>query len=349
MSKYTTELRYICEWEAGLDESKGYNDTAAIIESARPKIFSFSYPIFDSAYKPTLETKILRHFYTREICAETYGRWKLFLEAKMNEIMPYFNQLYASEALEFNPLYDADYYKEGENSGTETGTRTGERDYTNATTGEDTVTKERDESHTLSGTDTLTMNRTDKTTLSGTDTKTTEGTESEDTETQSRDLWSEWDLYSDTPQGGIAGIQGAEDPPSLVDNGYLTNARHVLHDGAGTEATGGSTKETNSETTTEYGKVSETKKTGTEATQYGKKNTIDIGDTETTEYGRTLTHDEDTSESSSKSKAGEYSDHIYGRLGGRTGAELLLEYRKTFLNIDMQIIASLEPLFMQLW
>lgn len=108
MSKYTTELRFICEEKAGLKGSVGYDKVAEVIEKARPKIFSFNYPIFDPAYKSVLETKILRHFYTREICAETYGRWKLFLEDKMNLIMPYYNQLYKSALLEFNPFYDVD-------------------------------------------------------------------------------------------------------------------------------------------------------------------------------------------------------------------------------------------------
>lgn len=108
MSKYTTELRFICEQLAGYDESQPYSKTSAIIEVARPKIFDFSYPIYDNNYKGVLETKILRHYYTREICSETYARWKMFLEERMNLIMPYYNQLYNSTLLEFNPFYDVD-------------------------------------------------------------------------------------------------------------------------------------------------------------------------------------------------------------------------------------------------
>lgn len=108
MSKYTTELRFICETYAGYTESQGYNKVSEIISKSRAKVFDFPYPIFDEAYRSVLETKIIRHFYTREICAETVGRWKLFLEAEMNEIMPYFNKLYTSELLKFNPLYDVD-------------------------------------------------------------------------------------------------------------------------------------------------------------------------------------------------------------------------------------------------
>ena len=68
------------------------------------KIFNFDYPIFDEEYRPILEEKITRHFYFREIGFETVGRFLYHLETKMNEIMPYYNQLYESTRLEFNPL-----------------------------------------------------------------------------------------------------------------------------------------------------------------------------------------------------------------------------------------------------
>ena len=108
MSKYTTEVRYICENAAGYKESKGYSDVDKIIEDSIPSIFSFDFPIFDDNYRNVLCTKILRHYYTREIGFETVGLWKLKLQTKLGEVMPYFNQLYKSELLKFNPLYDVD-------------------------------------------------------------------------------------------------------------------------------------------------------------------------------------------------------------------------------------------------
>lgn len=117
MSHYTTEVRYICETYAELSESQGYSKVDEIIAKSRAKVFDFDYPIFDEAYRSVLETKILRHYYTREICAETVGRWKLFLQATMNEIMPYYNQLYESELIKFDPLRDVDLYTEHEKNG----------------------------------------------------------------------------------------------------------------------------------------------------------------------------------------------------------------------------------------
>ena len=128
MSTYTTEVRYICEAAAGLDHSVDFDQIDAVITKAAPKIFNFDFPIFDESYRIILEKEILRHFYTREICEETVGLWKLRLWDKLALIMPYYNKLYLSETLKYNPLYDVDYTRtsntqssgESANQGSET-------------------------------------------------------------------------------------------------------------------------------------------------------------------------------------------------------------------------------------
>lgn len=128
MSMYTTELRFICENYAGLTESTGYSNVEQVIAGALPKLFDFDFPIFDEEYRTVLETKIVKHYYTREISEETVGLWKLRLNAKMNEIMPYYNKLYTAWADEFNPLYDTDittqHTLDNESSQTTTGKST---------------------------------------------------------------------------------------------------------------------------------------------------------------------------------------------------------------------------------
>lgn len=118
MSKYTTEVRFICENSAGLNESEGADNVDSILDKCWNKVFNFDFPIFDENYRQVLCRKILKHYYTREIAHETVGRWKLALNAKLNEIMPYYNQLYKSELLEFNPFYDVDLTRSREGSGT---------------------------------------------------------------------------------------------------------------------------------------------------------------------------------------------------------------------------------------
>lgn len=44
-----------------------------------------------------------------------------------------------------------------------------------------------------------------------------------------------------------------------------------------------------------------------------------------------------------------YIKRIVGNNAGRTDAQMLKEFRETFLNIDSSIIEELEPLFMQIW
>ncbi len=120
MSKYTTEVRYICEVAAGLKESEGLDSVDQIIKTAAPKIFDFDYPIFAEEHRATLQEKILLNYYTREIGFETVGLWKLKLMSKMRNIMPYYNKLYESTLMEFDPLTDTKIVKD--HSGTHMGT-----------------------------------------------------------------------------------------------------------------------------------------------------------------------------------------------------------------------------------
>lgn len=197
MSKYTTQVRFICEQASGLDESKGYNDVNEVIANARTKIFNFNYPIFDDNYKSVIETKILKHFYTREIGAETVGLWKLWLDTKMNEIMPYYNKMYESARIDFNPLFDVDLTTT--HSGSDGGQRndTGNSNNTRANTGDSETT-----------------------------------TVAHDTDSRNH-----WNYYNDTPQGGINGLEsltyltnathdtdsGSENRNSTTNNEYTDN------------------------------------------------------------------------------------------------------------------------------
>lgn len=224
MSKYTTELRFICEHDAGLYESKGYNNVNEILTACHSNVFNFNYPIFDENYRAVLECKILKHYYTREICAETVGLWKLFLDARMNEIMPYYNKLYESELIEYNPLYDTDYTREMDRDGSE----------------DSTVNKASIDTHTGTITDAGTRANTRTNNLTATSRDT--GTDAKSS--TSREKNDHWDYYSDTPQGTVQ---------NLDDLRYLTNARHITDDGNGSQA---------SETIT-YGKTNTLTNTGT--------------------------------------------------------------------------------------
>ena len=53
-----------------------------------------SYPIFDENYRDTLNQNILYHYYENEIGFETAPLFRFYLNQKLNEIMPYYNELY---------------------------------------------------------------------------------------------------------------------------------------------------------------------------------------------------------------------------------------------------------------
>ena len=53
-----------------------------------------SYPIFDENYRNTLNNNILYHYYENEIGFETASLFRFYLNQKLNEIMPYYNELY---------------------------------------------------------------------------------------------------------------------------------------------------------------------------------------------------------------------------------------------------------------
>ena len=59
-----------------------------------------------------LNNKILNYYRFREIGQETFGRWLFELETALNEIMPYYNQLFYSADQDFNPIYNVDYIRD---------------------------------------------------------------------------------------------------------------------------------------------------------------------------------------------------------------------------------------------
>lgn len=108
----------MCEAYLNKQSHAQFQEIDDVIGQSIPLVFNFTWPIFDENYRVPLESKILKQFWTREIGTETTGEFKLYLCNKLNKIMPYYNQLYKSALLEFNPLYDVDYqrtYKKTEN------------------------------------------------------------------------------------------------------------------------------------------------------------------------------------------------------------------------------------------
>ena len=94
MSKYTTELRFICESNSGFTTEELPDKTPdEIIEAARENIFTFAWPAYNNIWKKEIESFILKKYYTREIAFETVGLWKLKLNTRLNEIATKYNYI----------------------------------------------------------------------------------------------------------------------------------------------------------------------------------------------------------------------------------------------------------------
>ena len=66
------------------------------------------YPIFDENYRDGLTGRICDHFMVREIGFETVELFRLKMRSHMNNVMPYFNKLYESERIVFDPMHTID-------------------------------------------------------------------------------------------------------------------------------------------------------------------------------------------------------------------------------------------------
>ena len=109
MSRYTTTIKTICESITG--EQVNFKNYKTVVEQSIPFIF-LNFPIFKEDYKNGLCAKILEHYFYYEIGVETVGQWKMRLNTKLNEIMPYYNKLYLSELIKFDPFINVDYTEE---------------------------------------------------------------------------------------------------------------------------------------------------------------------------------------------------------------------------------------------
>jgi hypothetical protein len=105
MASYTTELRTIIEAHSQFEPNL---TTRERIEIGRKKLFDFSYEMFDDSYKAVFETNFIRNFYMREIGFETEELFKFYLETWIRINMPYFNKMFESELIEYNPLFNVD-------------------------------------------------------------------------------------------------------------------------------------------------------------------------------------------------------------------------------------------------
>lgn len=231
MAKYTTLVRSICEVNSGLDESVGARQVDDVISKSWNKIFTSNVSFFDENYRAVICSKILKHYYMYEIGAETAGLWIFWMNRRLEEIMPYYNQLYESEKLKFEPLTDVKFTREFD--------RTSDTKKESASNGS--------------------------------------GNSSQNSSSREK--------FADTPQGSLTDV---------LNGNYLSSA------------------------------------------------TVSDGDI-------SANYEDNSNTNGSENLVDHYIESVMGKQGGKGYAEMLQEFRGTFLNIDMMVIEEFEDLFMGLW
>ena len=105
MAVYTMQLRTYIEKFSQYEDNLSLEER---IEIGREKLFDFDYPLFSENYRKQFETNIINEFYMREIGFETEGLFKRRLQHWLNVNMPYFNKLFESELMKYDPLSNSE-------------------------------------------------------------------------------------------------------------------------------------------------------------------------------------------------------------------------------------------------
>ena len=107
MSKYTIELRKIIEYE-GRETVENYFKDYCINNYLRPNEVE-SILNANIWSKDRLASKIVDHYYMREIGYETIGLFKHYAKIYMREIMERYLPLIYSNSINYDPLVNVDY------------------------------------------------------------------------------------------------------------------------------------------------------------------------------------------------------------------------------------------------
>lgn len=101
-------------------ESQEKTKIRNLAKATHEKIFDFEYPLSSEVSKEDFECQILNHYIMRRIGFDTFTAFQLYLENKLNEILPFYNKMFDSLA-DFNLFNDGevitrDTTEEGETS-----------------------------------------------------------------------------------------------------------------------------------------------------------------------------------------------------------------------------------------
>lgn len=342
------------------------------------EVVSSGYPIFNEwwntfipEHKKTLERKIEHAYWFNQICVDSVDRFKFYINTKLERIMPYYNKLYESELIKFDPMLNialkqngrslenlvkaanSDRSKVGQairnfaNSGYNEGHETGNLQNNLS----EDITRTENETRDLTGNKDTTRDTTAKENV----TQNVDGTGNSTTKETGTVNKTGTNAYSDTPQRDLS-TQG-------IQSNYLTNYTATTDNEERNLTTTNeytTNEETTRETTTEENMTQNEKWTEneTKVKTMTQGTTHDITeDTTKDTHGRNFSNgNDDTATSEAESKMDtEKSTRDAGTTEYQTGfmnvsaSSLLQAFRDTFINIDEMIINDLRDCFMEVF
>lgn len=314
MSSYTMTMADIVD-----DYTRGYpfNNVREKIEYARNQIFDFDYPFFDQSYKKIFETNIIRRFYMREIGFETDGLFKFQLETWLLIHMPYFNKLFESEMIKYDPLINSklDVTHNKEKDKIQNDVRDAVQNTTNKETGNVNQTGKSDSVATNDSTGSQDKTSNEKSLVTDTGTKTDDDFNRK--------------LTTDTPDArlGITAVdgQGVIEYASTIEENTINNAESTVNKADGTKNITSSTDN-----------VENAKGTSNENTSMNGNSTVN-GEGETIQNDKLKSTINDIED---------FVQHRIGKVGSQTYAEMVMRYRESFLRIEQTIHKEMNQLFM---
>ena len=350
MATYTMPLKTIIE------QPTQYRDDLTLkqrLEVGRVNLFKdMDYPIFNENYRSEFETKFIRYFYNKEIGFETESLFKFELETWLQINMPYYNQLFESELLEYDPLtniamqFDQDLKQD---TSLDT-TKDSQEDSTS-----NSVTQSSFEHDTQR--DTKTDTTTDITGHSQTDTlqdsnttSTTNTTSDSNTHTESNTTQDAFNrkIDSDTPDNRLH--LSSNEGSGVIE--YASNIAETMDKSTGDTTTDTNTTDTSNSITNTTDKTTSNSETDT------SENTISNSVTDDT----TKQKGWDNSQTNAKGQiignivgrdVGNKLENLYNERYGKDGSityqQMIQELRATFLRIERQIFREMTELFMLLY
>lgn len=334
MAIYTTLLKTYCE---SLTEHK-YSKPRDIIHYSAPLLFDFPYPFYAESKRAEFQERFIRHFFMRELGAETPALFKLYLEDELVPVMEKYNPMLklletdidwlTTERWKQHKANDDERHAVEEKNATEDKARK----YHRGEQTTDNFVSDDQYARDMTVNSTSTTNSTTDTTADTSAHEETTGTTHDTTVTDSTTS------QTDTPQGNLDAFLAGK---------YLSGAEHtdstVTSDGT-TAGTLESTAHSDGNTT---GKSTTTANA-----------TTDIDDTDHKEEDRYVNTTQDDTESHDNKYHDDLSRYDTADLDewiehkgyhGMTPAEIISQYLERIQSIYKLIFQELEILFMEVF